>query len=227
MKNITTILLLIATSIIAVTTPASAGQEADYQTQHEYNQRANDGYNQPAPTYKSTPSSPTRNPSSSSSGSSSSPSSGESYSPEAFGAGLGVLTRIISGFGIISNQGVIMYGFRANFPIGEKIKLRAGAYSNLAGSSDPESNTINASLTYNFSDPGTTFNPFLGVGYGANTIGKGGANNSPGTSASSFYYTGGVDLNFSWIHITTAVNLPNNSAYGTEFQAAVNIGGGF
>jgi hypothetical protein len=151
----------------------------------------------------------------------------DSYDAAGFGRGLGVIFSVVNGIGVVSNQGVTMYGFRANFPIGEKIKLRAGAYTNFAGSSDPESNTINASLTYNFSDPGTTFNPFLGVGYGSNTIGKGGSNNSPGTSASSFYYTSGVDLNFSGIHLTTAINLPNNSAYGTEFQAAFNVGRGF
>lgn len=81
---------------------------------------------------------------------------------------LSLISSVIGGVGVVSNHGVTMYGFRVNFPIGEKIKLRGGVYSNLAGSSDPESNTANASLTYNFSDPGTTFNPFLGVGYGSN-----------------------------------------------------------
>jgi hypothetical protein len=213
MKKILVIALLSAGISIAITnSPVCAAPFGSEQYQNQQNQqqrdrehlRDNDGSNKP-----------------------NAPIPASDYDPsytQSFGA---IMSKIVGGIGVISNQGVTMYGFRANFPIGEKIKLRAGAYSNLAGSSDPESSTANASLTYNFSDPGTTFNPFLGVGYGSNTIGKGGSNNSPGTSASSFYYTGGVDLNFGGIHLTTAIILPNNSVYGTEFQAAFNVAGGF
>ena len=231
MKNNFTLVLLttIVTvgSIATTISTAVAGQEADYRRQEEYRQRERDIFNKPTPApqpYRSpTPSSgsgqtyttPSNN---SGSGSYSNPSGSSSSYDNSSLDGLGELFGLFNfGPSFISSNGESQYGIQSKFGF-ENIRVRTGLHFG-SGSS------INGAFTYSLSNTDTMFNPFVGAGLGMKSIKKIGGSTS---DEFSFYGTGGVDLkiadNFS---ITGAVNLPANSAYGTEFQAGINFFGSF
>lgn len=144
------------------------------------------------------------------------PSSGSSD-----GSGLEGLGAIFSLFNFgpsaISSNGNIQYGVQSKFGF-ENIRVRTAMHFG-SGSA------INGAFTYSLNGQPTMFNPFIGGGIGYKTIQKPGQID---TNAFAFYGTGGVDLNLTDnLSISGAVNLPTDSTYGTEFQAAINFFGSF
>jgi hypothetical protein len=231
MKNILSRTLLTvglsSTSIIAIIAPAFAGDYKDYKGFNDALKNAypTPTYQPPAPTpYRapvSAPSTPYQSP-----GSNSSPSStpSGSYTPSSGssdGAGLESLGAIFSLFNFgpsaVSSNGNIQYGVQSKFGF-ENIRVRTAMHFG-SGSA------INGAFTYSMSGQPTMFNPFIGGGIGYKTIQQTGKID---TNAFAFYGTGGVDLNLTNnLSISGAVNLPTDSTYGTEFQAAINFFGSF
>ena len=232
MKNIVSKILTVglsSTSIIAIIAPAFAGSYKDY----EGFNRALEGaypkptYQPPAPTpYRSPVSAPTpyqspgsnSRPSSTPSGSYT-PSSGSSGSYDSSGLeGIGAIFSLFNfGPSAVSSNGNIQYGVQSKFGF-ENIRVRTAMHFG-SGSA------INGAFTYSLNGQPTMFNPFIGGGIGYKTIQKPGKID---TDAFAFYGTGGVDLNLTDnLSISGAVNLPTDSAYGTEFQAAINFFGSF
>ena len=228
---------LVGTSEILITAPAFADaasdrrqRESNNQQQQNYRDRQNqqiDNANKfkPAPsqpTYQSpsNTSSPIYRPSNGSSGGSySTPSSGSSGSSDSSGLeGIGAIFSLFNfGPSAVSSNGNIQYGVQSKFGF-ENIRVRTAMHFG-SGSS------INGAFTYSLNGQQTMFNPFIGGGIGYKTIQKPGKID---TDAFAFYGTGGVDLNLTDnLSISGAVNLPTDSAYGTEFQAAINFFGSF
>ncbi len=133
--------------------------------------------------------------------------------------GLGVLGAVLGVFNYgpsaISTNGVVQYGVQSKFGF-ENIHVRTGAHFGGGGSA------LNGGFTFGFGGKSAMFNPFIGggLGYKSFTV------KNIESSAFSFYGTGGVDLKFSNnFSITGAVNVPTNSAYGTEYQVGINFFG--
>jgi hypothetical protein len=178
-------------------------------------------YPAPYQALTSTPAGGTYQPSTPSGSGSYTPSSGSS-SGSYDGAGLEGMVGFIRGlnFGpsMTSSNGVNQYGIQTKFGY-ENFRVRTGLH---IGS---EASSINGALTYSLSDRPTMFNPFVGAGMGVKTLAKVGNSES---SEFAFYGTGGVDLNISDnFVISSAVNLPTSSTYGTEFQEAIHFSTGF
>lgn len=230
MKNIVSRILTVglsSTSIIGIIAPAFADSYSDY---NKFKRALDNAY--PTPTYQppaptpyrapvSTPSTPYQSPGSNSRPSSTpsgsyTPSSG-SYDSSGL-EGIGAIFSLFNfGPSVVSSNGSIQYGVQSKFGI-ENIRVRTAMYFG-AGSG------FNGAFTYSLSGQPTMFNPFIGGGIGYKTI------QQPGkidTDAFAFYGTGGVDLNLTDnLSISGAVNLPTDSTYGTEFQAAINFFGSF
>jgi opacity protein-like surface antigen len=118
---------------------------------------------------------------------------------------------------VVSSNGNIQYGIQSKFGF-ENIRVRTAMHFG-SGSA------INGAFTYSLSGQPTMFNPFIGGGIGYKSIKQPGKIDA---DAFAFYGTGGVDLNLTEnLSISGAVNLPTDSAYGTEFQAAINFFGSF
>ncbi|MCY7368018.1 MAG: hypothetical protein LH474_07685 [Chamaesiphon sp.] len=231
MKNISRKTLLTlglsSTSILLAITPAFAGDYKDYKGFNDALKRAYPAptYQPPAPTpYRSpvsTPSTPYQSPGSNSRPSSTpsgsyTPSSGSSDSSglEGFGE---IFSLFNFGPSAISSNGNIQYGVQSKFGF-ENIRVRTAMHFG-------SGNSINGAFTYSMSGEPTMFNPFIGGGVGYKSIQQTGKADS---NAFAFYGTGGVDLNLTNnLSISGAVNLPTDSNYGTEFQAAINFFGSF
>jgi hypothetical protein len=231
MKNISRKALLTlglsGTSMLVLITPAFAGDYKDY---NGFNRALQNAYPQPtyqppAPTpYRppvSAPSTPYQSPGSNSRPSSTpsgsyTPSSG-SYDSSGL-EGLGAIFSLFNfGPSAVSSNGNIQYGVQSKFGF-ENIRVRTAMHFG-SGSG------INGAFTYSMSGQPTMFNPFIGGGLGYKTIQQTGKTD---TNAFAFYGTGGVDLNLTNnLSISGAVNLPTDSTYGTEFQAAINFFGSF
>jgi hypothetical protein len=225
MKNTFTLSLLTTilatTSIITTISPAAAGWREDnqqYQRQQESNRQNTEmrkyGEQQREQIWQNMQPTRTTSPS----GSYSTPSGSSSSSDGSGLDGLGALFGFFNfGPSFISSNGEGQYGIQSKFGF-ENIRIRTGLHFG-SGSS------INGAFTYSLSNQATMFNPFVGAGLGMKSINKVGTITS---DEFSFYGTGGVDMKIAdSISITGAVNLPTNSAYGTEFQAGINFFGSF
>lgn len=143
------------------------------------------------------------------------------FTPEAtgsallFGAGAlqlgGVPIPMIIDPYVTWTNGSSVLGVKAYIPLGDNIAVRVGV-----------SPGFNGALTYSLNDRHSQVSPFIGVGLGSKTISQ--TVTSRDTNASSVYGTVGVDIrpfDNDIFSVTGAVNLPTNSAYGTEFQVGV------
>jgi hypothetical protein len=122
-----------------------------------------------------------------------------------------VILTILSPY-LNSTNGVTDLGIRPYLPLPDHFRIRAGV----------SLKAVDGAVTYSLDDFRSTFNPFIGVGFGVKSIKP--VTIGGDTSASSFFGTAGVDFRLnSALSITGAVVLPTNSAYGTEFQVGVNF----
>jgi hypothetical protein len=148
-----------------------------------------------------------------------SPATGAGSSSSYDGSGLDALGALFGAFNYgpsaISTNGVVQYGVQSKFGF-ENIRVRTGAHFGGGGSA------INGGFTFGFGGKSAMFNPFVGGGLGYKAF----AVNKIESNAFSFYGTGGIDLNLSRnFSITSAVNIPTNSEYGTEYQVGFNLFG--
>ncbi len=223
MKNSFTLLLLTTvlpiTSIFTKTAPAAAGWREDnqqYRQQQQNNQRETESrkYNEQYRERIRENMQPSKTTSPSKLDSTPSSSSYDSFGLDGFGE---IFSFFNFGPSFIASNGVGQYGIQSKFGF-ENIRVRTGLYFG-------SGNSINGAFTYSLSNKSTIFNPFLGAGLGMKSIDK---VDSIKSDEFSFYGTGGVDMQIAdSISITGAVNLPTNSAYGTEFQAGINFFGSF
>jgi opacity protein-like surface antigen len=123
------------------------------------------------------------------------------------------------GLGTISTDGIIQYGFEFTYRF-ENIKMQTGTY--LGGDGSAYDGRFIVGMAH-----GSMLNPFIGAGLGNKSVKKNQATYNPNnpTPEFSFYGTAGVELNLGTMNITTAIDLPTNSAYGTQYR--VSIGSSF
>jgi hypothetical protein len=241
MKNIVALTLLttgfVSSSIISITSPASADQASDEQrriinktnstnetnkrTQDNINYRNNNTYT-PSPASGKSPSnySPSNRPSSGSSGGGSytPSSSNDSVSDVNMGAALGGILGLV-GVGAISSNGDTAYGVYTNLKTGDS-HLRVGIFLG-------EKPNMNMGVTYGVANIAGIIEPFIGAGFGAKggkkTENFSGFITTTDTINMSLYGTAGVDLNLGILGVSGLVNVPVSSAYGTDYQVGLKF----
>jgi hypothetical protein len=124
-----------------------------------------------------------------------------------------------AGPSVLSTNGTVQYGLQSKWPINNPnshLRLGIHAGGGLA--------TFSTGFTYGLGERGATIVPFVGGGLGLKIINV--PSRFSGTTidnAFALYGTGGVDLNFGNLSLTTAISLPTNSAYGTDYQLGVSF----